>query len=172
MIERSAAVATHPAASEGFLLVRVGAFHSAWPVDQVREVRLPAPLLPDPRLPGFVSGALIVRRRLVPVVDLRERWGSEPSRVGTGRIVLTRVLPFVVGFVVDEVLRVVRGVARAASPDLTDPCAVDLRAVRGALLVPRAKDLEVDQAFVVTPSDILDGDEHAELAALAGASPA
>ncbi len=128
---------------------------------------MPAPLERDPRLPGFISGALVLRRRLVPVVDLRARWGSEPAHAGTGRIVLTRVLPFVVGFVVDEALRVVRGVARAASPDLTVPIAVDRRAVHGALVSP---DLEADEAFVLTPGDILDGDERAQLAALGGAS--
>lgn len=153
--------------AEGFLLVRVGDCLCAWPVDQVREVRLPAPLARDSRLPGFVAGALSIRRLLVPVVDLRERWRSDPSRAGAGRIVLARVPPFVVGFIVDDAIRVVRGLARMPPAELAAPNGVDRGSIRGAIALPASSGLEASDALVLVPSEILTGEERAALAALA-----
>lgn len=152
-----------PLASEAFVVVRVGDHRAAWPVHEVREVRLPVPLVRDPALPGFADGALLVRRALVPVVDLRRRWSVPPAADVADRIVLTRVSPFVVGFVVDEVLGVVRAPARVPPPNLALPPGLARGSVRAVVALAGAP--PAAEAFVVTPGEVLDDGERASLCA-------
>ena len=150
-------------ATEAFVVVRVGGYCAAWPVHDVREVRLPVPLVRDPALPAFADGALLLRRALVPVVDLRHRWSVAPSAEVGDRIVLTRVAPFVIGFVVDEVLAVVRAPARVPSPAVALPPRLERHVVRAVITLTRVDRTPAGEAFVVTPAEVLDESERAAL---------
>lgn len=165
---RARAASSTTLAAEAFVVVRVGPHRAAWPVHEVHEVRLPVPLMRDPALPGFADGALLVRRALVPVVDLRRRWEVAPVGDVADRIVLTRVAPFVVGYVVDEVLGVVRAAARVPPPGLVLPGGVARRAVRAVVALAGDPRTPPGEAFVVTPAEVLDDAERASL----GAPPA
>lgn len=88
---------------------RVGGEDYALDIMRVREVIHPLPVTPVPRAPVFVEGVARLRGDVVPVVDVRKRFGL-PASPPTPR---TRFLVVVVGrrrlaLVVDEVCEVVR----------------------------------------------------------------
>ena len=55
-----------------------------------------------PGLPGFLSGVMNVRGAVIPLIDLRKRFGTEPSGKKE-RIILVRYDQEKVGFLVDEI---------------------------------------------------------------------
>jgi purine-binding chemotaxis protein CheW len=71
-----------------------------------RVIRHVAPR-PIPMGSHEFSGVIDVDGRLVPVVDLRERFGGDlTADTGTGRVLLVREASGLMGFVVDQVLEV------------------------------------------------------------------
>ena len=58
-----------------FLTFTLGSETFAVPVAQTREILDYAPLTRVPQLPAFVAGVINLRGRVVPVIDLRERFG-------------------------------------------------------------------------------------------------
>jgi purine-binding chemotaxis protein CheW len=85
----------------GFLVGRV---HYAVPISAVREIINPTELTELPHLPRALAGVADHRGDVIPVIDLRERFGLEPltdrSRV---KWVLVNVVERAVGLVVDQV---------------------------------------------------------------------
>src|SRR5262245_25838546 len=61
----------------GFL---VGEVMYAVRIEVVREIVNPLPVVDLPRAPGTVKGVADYRGEVVPVVDLRERFGLEPAQ--------------------------------------------------------------------------------------------
>lgn len=62
-----------------------------------------------PNAPRFVDGVINLRGRLVPVVDVRKRFGFASEAPGkSGRIMIVSVGPRTIGLIVDAVLEVVR----------------------------------------------------------------
>jgi purine-binding chemotaxis protein CheW len=90
-----------------------------------------------PRAPSFVEGVINLRGKVIPVVDLRRRFGlpaAEHTR--TSRIVVVDLSDQVVGIVVDgvsEVLRVSASVVEPPSPVVTG---VDSEYVQGIAKLP------------------------------------
>ena len=91
--------------------VEVGRVHEIIRLQSVRRV---------PRAPAFVEGVINLRGRVIPVVDLRRRFGlavAEHSRAS--RIVVVELGEHNVGIVVDgvsEVLRLRTGALEPPSP--------------------------------------------------------
>ena len=79
------------------------------PIIQVQEiVRVPG-ITRVPGLPVFVEGVINLRGRIVPIIDLRRRFGLPESERGEGaRIVVTEILKLNVGLIVDGVSEVIR----------------------------------------------------------------
>ena len=74
----------------------------------VREVINPSPLVRVPTLPGFVLGVVDHREDVVPVVDLRQRFGLAPvKRTKRTKWIILRLQSRVVGLEVDRVIQVV-----------------------------------------------------------------
>lgn len=62
-----------------------------------------------PRAPGFVEGVINLRGQVIPVIDLRRRFGLEQAQQnGARRIVVVEMNGNRVGVVVDAVLEVMR----------------------------------------------------------------
>lgn len=62
-----------------------------------------------PSAPPFVEGVINLRGRVVPVVDLRKRFGFPTREAGKEtRIIVVELVGRVVGFLVDEVREVIR----------------------------------------------------------------
>ena len=60
----------------GFTIAEV---HYALDIDRVREILRPLPLVPLPHAPPAVLGVADYRGEVVPVLDLRRRFGLPPS---------------------------------------------------------------------------------------------
>ena len=100
---------------------RIGGEDYALDIMRVREIIQPLPVTPVPRAPPFVEGVVRLRGEVVPIVDVRKRFGlpaTPPTRKSKYLIVM--VAGRRLGLVVDEVCEVLR-LARAdirPAPDL------------------------------------------------------
>lgn len=104
----------------GFL---VGDVHYGLDINRVREIIKPLPTLAFPHAPPSVVGVADHRGAVVPVVDMRRRFGLPPaSDERSRRWVLVRAGTRYVGLVVDAVTEVfaARPEARRVMPDLGD----------------------------------------------------
>lgn len=49
------------------------------PVLKVREIMRLSPITPVPRMPAYIKGVINLRGKIVPVIDLRERFGLQQA---------------------------------------------------------------------------------------------
>jgi purine-binding chemotaxis protein CheW len=104
-------VETLPAtASSPYVVVSVGSYTCAIPLEYVVETMRPLPVEPIVDAPTFVRGLTVVRGVPVPVVDLAMGMGLAPSSA-TSRFVVLAVNGRNVALAVDEVV----GLRRVAS---------------------------------------------------------
>lgn len=71
-------------------------------IDRVVEIIKPQKVFVVPGLPGFLSGVMSVRDAVIPLIDLRRRFGTEPAGKKE-RIILVRYGGEKIGFLVDEI---------------------------------------------------------------------
>jgi purine-binding chemotaxis protein CheW len=88
---------------------RVGGEDYALDLMRVREIIAPLPITPVPRAPAFLEGVVRLRGHVVPVVDVRRRFGL-PAVPPTRRtkFLIVNVGGRRVALVVDEVCEVLR----------------------------------------------------------------
>lgn len=78
-------------------------------IGQVQEINRMVSITHVPRAPHFMEGVINLRGQLIPIIDLRTRFGmprSEPTK--NTRIVVTEIGSKRVGIVVDSVSEVLR----------------------------------------------------------------
>jgi purine-binding chemotaxis protein CheW len=99
---------------------RVGGGDYALDVMRVHEIVNPLPVTPVPRASPLLDGVARLRDEIVPVVDVRRRFGLAPAPAGARtKFLVVKVGARRVALVVDEVcevLRVDRGAIRPAPP--------------------------------------------------------
>ena len=72
-------------------------------VDKVRTIERMSPVTRVPKTPPFVKGVINLRGNVVPVIDLRGRFGlPEVEPDANTRIVIVNVADMEVGFIVDS----------------------------------------------------------------------
>lgn len=91
----------------------VGAEEYAIPILAVQEINRMMDITRVPQSPAFVEGVINLRGKVIPVVDLRKRFGMQINEsTGDERIIVVEVQgetePRVIGFTVDKVNRVLR----------------------------------------------------------------
>ena len=77
----------------------------------VNTVLTPQPITPVPNVPEHVQGVMNLRGRILPVIDLRTRFGLpalDPEQKKSSRIVIMDVEGVAAGLVVDSVSEVLR----------------------------------------------------------------
>ena len=78
-------------------------------INDVREVLKMVRVTPLPRSLDFVEGVINLRGDVIPVIDLRMRFGlSEAERTDESRIIIVGVEDRMVGLIVDSVTEVTR----------------------------------------------------------------
>ena len=93
-----------PDRERGFVGFVVGDVSYAVPIGNVREIVNPAPLTELPHAPPAVAGVLDHRGEVVPIVDLRARFGLAPSPASRRtKWILIEVEGRSVGLIVDRV---------------------------------------------------------------------
>jgi len=95
---------------EQFVVFRLGAQEYAMAITAVDEIaRMPGHLTKLPKAPAFVDGIINLRGSVVPVVDLRRRFGvSSQSRSDGQRILVLSFAGGKTGFLVDDVSQVIK----------------------------------------------------------------
>lgn len=86
------------------VVFRLGTEEFGVEILQVQEIILLSPITRVPKAPGFVEGVINLRGEIIPVVDLRKRFGLEAGELKEdARIVVVDVADNLVGMIVDEV---------------------------------------------------------------------
>ncbi|CAM3891788.1 chemotaxis protein CheW [Cohnella lubricantis] len=72
-------------------------------VDKVRTIERMMPITRVPKTPAFVKGVINLRGIVIPVIDLRGRFGlEETAESDNSRIIIVAVNELEVGFIVDS----------------------------------------------------------------------
>lgn len=114
----------------------VGAEEYAIPILAVQEINRMMAITRVPQSPPFVEGVINLRGKVIPVVDLRKRFGM-PVNESTGdeRIIVVEVQgeteARVIGFTVDKVNRVLRIGSDIVEPAPAMACGADSEYVMG-----------------------------------------
>lgn len=90
-----------------FLVFRIGPVSLAQPVYRLREVLRYRPAKPVPYAPPFIEGIINIRGELIPVFDLRKRFGYPATVTPHTRIIITWISGQIIGLVVDEAARII-----------------------------------------------------------------
>ena len=98
----------------------------------VYEIIRPQPITAVPQAPPSVEGVINLRGRIIPVVDLRDRFGmTEGDLTKASRIVVCEAAGTRVGLVVDGVSEVLMIAADAIEPTPEVAAGVDAAYLRG-----------------------------------------
>ena len=88
-------------------------------IAHIHTIITPQSITHVPKAPPFVRGVMNLRGRIIPVIDLRERFGLEPIEEDLKkamRIVIVDVRGVMAGLIVDAVSEVLRLSASAIDP--------------------------------------------------------
>jgi len=87
----------------------VGFEEYAIDIMQIMEIIRPQKVTRIPNAPKVVEGVINLRGRVVPIVDLRKKFGADPDAADPKkvRIIILRITDKVLGAVVDEVAEVI-----------------------------------------------------------------
>jgi purine-binding chemotaxis protein CheW len=111
-------------------------------IARVHEIIRPPEITRVPRAPEFVEGVINLRGRIVPVVNLRRRFGFEEEEATRAtRIVVMDVASTTIGMVVDAVTEVARISLASIEPPGPIVSSLNNEFLRG--IVKRADDLIV-----------------------------
>lgn len=115
----------------GFML---GDVHYAVPIERVREIVNPLPLTELPHAPPAIAGVADHRGEVIPVIDLRTRFGLEPQPdQRRTKWVLVRVDDRSVGLRVDRVTEVFGQAGEALRPAPSLGAGDDVRGLAGVI---------------------------------------
>ncbi|MGE9986035.1 chemotaxis protein CheW [Desulfovibrio sp. SGI.169] len=84
---------------------------------KVQEIIRTMEIAKVPRAPEFVEGVINLRGKVIPIIDLRRRFGLAPKAHDKNtRIIVIEINNIIVGFVVDAVSEVLRIPASTVEP--------------------------------------------------------
>jgi purine-binding chemotaxis protein CheW len=134
---------------------RIGGETFALPIARVREIVRVPPITAVPDAPACVEGVINLRGRIIPVMDLRKRFG-EPAVTAPkkNRILVTEVDGRLVGLIVDaasEVLKIPPAEIESV-PDLLADGGVDY--VTGMSKLDSRLIILVDAAKLLQPGEL------------------
>ncbi|HWJ02830.1 MAG TPA: chemotaxis protein CheW [Verrucomicrobiae bacterium] len=99
---------------------------------KVQEIiKIPAITL-VPRAPQYIKGVINLRGNVIPVIDLKNRFGmSQPDVEGDARIIVIQVQNKTMGILVDQVTEVLRLAEEAVEPPPPVAVGIDSGYIRG-----------------------------------------
>lgn len=110
----------------------VGTEEFAIPILSVQEINRMMPITRVPQSPPFIKGVINLRGKIIPVMDLRKRFGMEAhDNTSDSRIIVVEVASRVIGFTVDRVNEVLRIHADIVELPPALVCGVDSDYVQG-----------------------------------------
>ncbi|MCC7409860.1 MAG: chemotaxis protein CheW [Phycisphaeraceae bacterium] len=110
----------------------VGTEEFAVPILAVQEINRMLQITKVPQSPPFIEGVINLRGKIIPVMDLRKRFGLSQSNESTdSRIIVVEVGSRVIGFTVDRVNEVLRISGDIVEPPPAMVCSLDSDYVQG-----------------------------------------
>ncbi len=110
----------------------VGKEEFAISILSVQEINRMMKITRVPHSPEFIEGVINLRGRIIPVMDLRKRFGLEALEdTSDARIIVVDVAGRVIGFTVDRVNEVLRIDAQIVEPPPTMVSSVDTEFIQG-----------------------------------------
>jgi purine-binding chemotaxis protein CheW len=110
----------------------VGTEEFAIPILSVQEINRMMPITRVPQSPPFVEGVINLRGKIIPVMDLRKRFGlARQDATSDARIIVVEVASRVIGFMVDRVNEVLRINADIVEPPPSMVCGIESDYVQG-----------------------------------------
>lgn len=106
---------------EQMVVFRLGGEQFGVRINQVQEITKLSKITKVPRAPRYVEGVVNLRGDVIPVIDLRKRFGLEAAEyTHSTRIIVSDINKKKVGIIVDEVLEVLRVSGRylEGAPDI------------------------------------------------------
>jgi len=128
-------------------------------IGKVQEIIRMKPITHVPNSPPFIEGVTNLRGRVVPVMDLRKRFGGaarEPTR--RTRIVVVEIGPHTLGLIVDAVSEVLRVPADRVEPPSSLIAETESKLVRAVAKVDDRLVLLLDLEYLPSEVDRLDLD--------------
>jgi purine-binding chemotaxis protein CheW len=108
---------TSSATTETFILCVIGGAHYGLRTSMVQHIEMVERITPAPNTPPFVEGVIFSRGQLIPVLNLRQRFGFERIAPDLrARIVVVRVAGRTVGLLVDTAREFVSIPAESIQP--------------------------------------------------------
>lgn len=140
-------------------------------INRVREIiRVPV-ITRVPRTPAFIEGVINLRGGVIPVIDLRKRFGLAPPAEGEledgGRIVVIEMGEWTIGMIVDGVSEVLRIDAAALEPPSPYIISADTRYIASVAKVDERLVvlLDLDEVFLAQEKEQLAAVAQSEVAA-------
>ncbi len=146
-------------------LFRVGDGEYATDIMGITEIIRPQKVTRIPRSPEFVEGVINLRGRVVPVVDMRKRFGLGGA-VGEGRkarVIIVRIGGRLIGALVDQVTDVVRMTVDQVEETPETAKGVNAQYVRGVAKDGERLIVVLDMQKLLTSQEIRELDESGEL---------
>jgi len=144
----------HSEASSQYLAVNLAEEEYGIDILAVREIRGWTPVTRIPQAPHYVLGVLNLRGAIVPVLDLRLRFGLDREAYGTTTVtVVITVAGRLFGVVVDGVSDVLDIAAKDVKPVPEMGTTVDTEYLRGLTSVAERMVLLLDVDKLLQPQD-------------------
>ena len=143
------------AGREEFLSFRLGDEEYAIDILQVREIRAHEPVTRIANAPQFIRGVINLRGNIVPIVDLRVKFGQADAKYDAFTVVIIlNIAQRLMGIVVDAVSDVVALLPEQirAAPHLGG--AIDASFIRGLAPVDGRMLIVMDIARLMTSQDM------------------
>ena len=150
-------------------------------IGTVHEIIRMQPITRVPKAPFYVEGVINLRGKVIPVVDMRKRFGLDTSdRTKNNRIVVVAISGTTIGIIVDavtEVLRIPNSAVEAASTIVTAGDTDYLQGIaklgdRMVILLDLGKVLSKDGMFMDGSASNAKSEKHTPGLTLAGGSVA
>jgi purine-binding chemotaxis protein CheW len=122
---------------------------------KVQEIIRPVAITEVPNAPAFVEGVINLRGRIIPIVDLRVRFGLEArSHDAKTRIIVVELQSRVVGFVTDAVNEVMRVRRSVIEPPPELALGIDARFIRSVAKLDDRLLILLDLQVVINDGDV------------------
>lgn len=142
-------------------------------IAQVREIIRHDEVTRVPRAPEFVEGVLNLRGKVIPVVDLRRRFGiSSEEESSAERIMVVDVADRTMGVIVDSVVEVLRVPESSMEPPPSLVAGLDAEYLRGVAKLGDRLLIWLDLTRILTSKERIQLDQLAlQTAAYGRAAP-
>lgn len=143
-------------------LVTFGIDHEEFGVEilKVQEIIRSVDITRVPKAPDFVEGVINLRGHVIPIIDMRKRFGLPPREPDhRTRIIVVEITGRIVGFMVDSVSEVLRIPSATVEPPPDMIAGVDSRYLNG---VGKLADRLL---ILIDLEKVLSNTEHAALVA-------